>query len=145
MTALDAPSPPPPPPPLAVQAPPAPPRPPKAPTSVPSVIAFILIALTAFGYMTAKTLVPVFDGSSFAKQVDTIAIVFGILGFLSIVPIAAGIVAIWTHPRAVLLIAAYTYLASGFVGMAITRFRRDRHSADLKPQAPPALPARPAR
>jgi hypothetical protein len=57
-----------------------------------SVIAFILIVLTAIGYMTAKTLVPIFDGESFAKQVDTIATVFGVLGFLSIVPVAAGIV-----------------------------------------------------
>ena len=56
--------------------------------------------------------------------------------FRVLIPIAAAIVAIWTHPRAVLLVAAYTYLASGFVGMAITRFRRDRHSADIRPQAP---------
>ena len=52
--------------------------------------------------------------------------------------IAAGIVAVWTHPKAVLLVAAYSYLASGFIGLAITRFRRDRH-AEPTPQAPPAV------
>ena len=38
--------------------------------------------------------------------------------------IAAGIVLIATHPRWVLVLLAYSYLASAFVGMAITRFRR---------------------
>ena len=38
--------------------------------------------------------------------------------------IAAGIVLIATHPRRVLVVLAYSYLASAFVGMAITRFRR---------------------
>ena len=37
--------------------------------------------------------------------------------------IAAAIVLIATHPRFVLVALAYTYLASGFVGMAITRIR----------------------
>jgi len=48
--------------------------------------------------------------------------------FRVLVIIAAGIVAIWTHPKAVLLVAAYTYLASGFIGLAMTRFKRDRQS-----------------
>jgi len=37
--------------------------------------------------------------------------------------IAAAIVAIWAHPRAVLVVIAYTYLASAFIGMALTRFK----------------------
>jgi CDP-diacylglycerol--serine O-phosphatidyltransferase len=37
--------------------------------------------------------------------------------------IAAGIVAIVTHPRSVLVVMAYSYLASAFVGLAISRFR----------------------
>jgi CDP-diacylglycerol---serine O-phosphatidyltransferase len=37
--------------------------------------------------------------------------------------IAAAIVAIWAHPRAVLVVIAYTYLASAFIGMAMTRFK----------------------
>jgi CDP-diacylglycerol---serine O-phosphatidyltransferase len=37
--------------------------------------------------------------------------------------IAGAIVAIWAHPRAVLVVMAYTYLASAFIGIAITRFR----------------------
>jgi CDP-diacylglycerol---serine O-phosphatidyltransferase len=37
--------------------------------------------------------------------------------------IAAGIVAIWSHPRGVLIVMAYSYLASAFIGMAITKFR----------------------
>ncbi len=38
--------------------------------------------------------------------------------------IAGGIMLITTHPRFVLVLLAYSYLASAFVGMAITRFRR---------------------
>ena len=38
--------------------------------------------------------------------------------------IAAGIVAIATHPKAVLVLMSYTYLASAFIGMAMTRLRR---------------------
>lgn len=37
--------------------------------------------------------------------------------------VAAGIVAIATHPQWTLVAVAYTYLASGLIGMAITRFR----------------------
>jgi CDP-diacylglycerol---serine O-phosphatidyltransferase len=37
--------------------------------------------------------------------------------------LAAGIVLITTHPRSVLVVLAYSYLASAFVGMAVTRFR----------------------
>jgi CDP-diacylglycerol--serine O-phosphatidyltransferase len=38
--------------------------------------------------------------------------------------IAAGIVAIATHPKLVLVMMSYTYLASAFIGMAMTRLRR---------------------
>jgi CDP-diacylglycerol---serine O-phosphatidyltransferase len=38
--------------------------------------------------------------------------------------IAAGIVLVTTHPRYVLVVMAYTYLASAFIGMALTRLRR---------------------
>jgi CDP-diacylglycerol--serine O-phosphatidyltransferase len=37
--------------------------------------------------------------------------------------VAAGIVAIATHPQWTLVVVAYVYLASGIIGMAITRFR----------------------
>jgi CDP-diacylglycerol--serine O-phosphatidyltransferase len=37
--------------------------------------------------------------------------------------IAAAIVLITTHPRFVLVLIAYSYLASAFIGLAITRFR----------------------
>jgi CDP-diacylglycerol--serine O-phosphatidyltransferase len=37
--------------------------------------------------------------------------------------IAAVIVAIWAQPRAVLVGIAYAYLASAFIGTAITRFK----------------------
>src|SRR5580765_7982956 len=37
--------------------------------------------------------------------------------------LAAGIVAIATHPQWTLVVIAYSYLASGFIGMAITRFK----------------------
>ena len=38
--------------------------------------------------------------------------------------IAAGIVLIATHPRWMLVVMAYSYLASAFVGQAISRFKR---------------------
>ena len=37
--------------------------------------------------------------------------------------VAAGIVAIATHPQWTLVVIAYSYLASAFIGMAITRFK----------------------
>jgi CDP-diacylglycerol---serine O-phosphatidyltransferase len=37
--------------------------------------------------------------------------------------VAAGIMLIATHPQAMLVVMAYSYLASAFVGMAIARFR----------------------
>ena len=37
--------------------------------------------------------------------------------------VAAGIVLIATHPQAVLVVIAYGYLASGFIGLALTRLR----------------------
>lgn len=55
--------------------------------------------------------------------------------FRVLVIIAAGIAAIWTHPRAVLIVAAYSYLASGLIGFALSR-RRGR--MDVIPPAPPA-------
>jgi CDP-diacylglycerol--serine O-phosphatidyltransferase len=38
--------------------------------------------------------------------------------------LAAGIVLIATHPQAMLVVIAYGYLASGFIGWAISRLRR---------------------
>src|SRR3954462_2172173 len=37
--------------------------------------------------------------------------------------VAAGIVAVATHPQWTLVVIAYTYLASGFIGMALARFK----------------------
>jgi hypothetical protein len=93
MTAIDAPPPPSPAPDFAQQALPiAAIDTPKAPVSVLAIVSFALAALTCFAYLTVKTLVPIFDAPTFDKQVDGIAVVFGILGLLSIVPIAAIIV-----------------------------------------------------
>jgi CDP-diacylglycerol--serine O-phosphatidyltransferase len=48
--------------------------------------------------------------------------------------IAAGMVAIWAHPRAVLVVMAYSYLASAFIGMAISRIRhRGGQTAEAAP------------
>jgi CDP-diacylglycerol--serine O-phosphatidyltransferase len=58
--------------------------------------------------------------------------------------VAAGIVAIATHPQWTLVAIAYSYLSSGFIGLAITRFRRrggvpvpdaDRPAADRRDSA----------
>jgi len=38
--------------------------------------------------------------------------------------VAAGIMLITTHPQVTLVVMAYTYLASAFIGMAISRFRQ---------------------
>jgi CDP-diacylglycerol---serine O-phosphatidyltransferase len=44
--------------------------------------------------------------------------------------VAAAIMAIATHPRAMLVVIAYSYLASAFIGLAITRLRhRGAHAA----------------
>jgi CDP-diacylglycerol--serine O-phosphatidyltransferase len=52
--------------------------------------------------------------------------------------IAAGIMLIATHPRAVLVVLAYSYLASAFVGMAISRIR---HRGGREPVADTAKAA----
>ena len=46
--------------------------------------------------------------------------------YLALILIAAALAAVATHPQVVLLAAAYTYLASGPVGMVVTRLRRRR-------------------
>ncbi len=43
--------------------------------------------------------------------------------------IAAGIMAVATHPRFVLVGMAYTYLASAFIGLAVSRFRHRSQAA----------------
>jgi len=50
-----------------------------------------------------------------------------------LIVIAAAIVAIWAHPRAVLVLIAYSYLASAFIGIAITRFKPKGERADRGP------------
>ena len=50
--------------------------------------------------------------------------------------ISAGIVAVWTHPRGVLVAWVYSYLASPFVGMAVSRLRR-RAGPSERPNARP--------
>jgi hypothetical protein len=40
--------------------------------------------------------------------------------------IALGIMAIATHPKIALVVIAYSYLASAFVGMAVSRVRHHR-------------------
>ena len=47
--------------------------------------------------------------------------------------IAFGIVAVATHPKAVLVVLAYSYLISAFVEMALTRLRR--RGGDRRPRA----------
>jgi len=58
-----------------------------------------------------------------------------------VILLAGGIALIATHPRVVLVVLAYSYLASAFVGMAISRLRRgDRPSQDTSPHAVPIDP-----
>jgi CDP-diacylglycerol---serine O-phosphatidyltransferase len=58
-----------------------------------------------------------------------------------LIVIAAAIVAIWAHPRAVLVVMAYTYLASAFIGIAFTRFRH-RGGRLAENELPPETKAR---
>jgi CDP-diacylglycerol---serine O-phosphatidyltransferase len=53
--------------------------------------------------------------------------------------IAAGIVAVATHPRFVLVVMAYSYLASAFIGMAITRFKHRGGRGQLADGSLPAM------
>jgi CDP-diacylglycerol---serine O-phosphatidyltransferase len=58
-----------------------------------------------------------------------------------VILLAAGIAFIATHPRVVLIVLAYSYLASAFVGLAISRLRRgDRPRQDPSPHAVPIDP-----
>ena len=65
---------------------------PREPVSILSIISFVVGVVTAVGYLSVKTIVPIFDQPTFDKQIDGIATVFAILGFLSLLPIAAAIV-----------------------------------------------------
>jgi CDP-diacylglycerol--serine O-phosphatidyltransferase len=56
--------------------------------------------------------------------------------------IAGGIVLIATHPRFMLVAVTYSYLASGLVGMAISRFRSRGGSEPAHSAHPPASAAR---
>jgi len=51
------------------------------------------------------------------------------------------LVAVTTHPRWTLLILAYGYLLSAFVGLAVTRFRRRGGGAAPPPPAAEPAPA----
>ena len=57
--------------------------------------------------------------------------------YTALVVIAVMIAAIATHPRAVLVVMAYGYLASAFIGQAISRFRHrgDRGGSDTDADA----------
>ena len=55
--------------------------------------------------------------------------------------VAAGIMLIATHPQAMLVVMAYSYLASAFIGMAITRFK---HRGGTTPQPAPEAEQPPA-
>ena len=55
--------------------------------------------------------------------------------------VAAGIMLIATHPQAMLVVMAYCYLASAFIGMAITRFK---HRGGAAPQPAPEAEQPPA-
>ena len=58
--------------------------------------------------------------------------------------VAAGIMLIATHPRIALVVMAYGYLSSAFIGMAITRFkhRGGRGEVDVTPPSAASAPPR---
>ena len=58
-----------------------------------------------------------------------------------VILLAAGIALIGWHPRVVLVVLAYSYLASAFVGLAISRLRRgERPAQKTSPHAVPIDP-----
>ncbi|PYR37501.1 MAG: CDP-diacylglycerol--serine O-phosphatidyltransferase [Acidobacteria bacterium] len=59
--------------------------------------------------------------------------------------VAGSIILIATHPRVVLVVMAYSYLASAFVGMALTRFRRKGGRPEPEPVDRPDHDAAPPR
>jgi hypothetical protein len=52
--------------------------------------------------------------------------------------IAVAIMLITTHPRFVLVFLSYAYLASAFIGMAVTRLRHRGGRAAAEPNVSPA-------
>ena len=57
--------------------------------------------------------------------------------------VAGGIMLIATHPRFMLVAMAYSYLASAFIGMAISRFRsRGGRGGTRSTESPPESAAR---
>jgi CDP-diacylglycerol--serine O-phosphatidyltransferase len=62
-----------------------------------------------------------------------------------VILLAAGIALVATHPRVVLVVLAYSYLASAFVGLAVSRLRRGaRPAQDTSPHAVPIDPPSPS-
>jgi CDP-diacylglycerol--serine O-phosphatidyltransferase len=57
--------------------------------------------------------------------------------------IAAAIVLVTTNPRIVLVVLAYTYLASAFIGMAWTRLRHREDRGAPSREQPPAVASQP--
>jgi phosphatidylserine synthase len=51
--------------------------------------------------------------------------------------VAGGIVAIATHPQPVLVLISYGYLASAFIELAITRFKRRAGQGTQEAEQPP--------
>jgi CDP-diacylglycerol--serine O-phosphatidyltransferase len=56
--------------------------------------------------------------------------------------IAGAIMLVTTHPRFVLVAMSYAYLASAFIGMAVTRFRHRGGRQAPEPSVAPATPTR---
>jgi CDP-diacylglycerol--serine O-phosphatidyltransferase len=56
--------------------------------------------------------------------------------------IAGAIMLVTTHPRFVLVVLSYAYLASAFIGMAVTRFRSRGGRAASEQSVSPATPTR---
>jgi CDP-diacylglycerol--serine O-phosphatidyltransferase len=61
-----------------------------------------------------------------------------------VILLAAGLALIATYPRIVLIVLAYSYLASAFIGMAVTRFRQRGDHAGL-PASPHSVTIDPPR
>jgi CDP-diacylglycerol--serine O-phosphatidyltransferase len=56
--------------------------------------------------------------------------------YQTLIVLAAGVALLVTYPQIVLLVMAYTYLASAFIGLAIHRLRGRDHEAMPPPPAP---------
>ena len=88
------------------------------------IVALAFLMVSTIRYLSFKTMVFGWRGS-----------------YRNLILVTVVMVAIASHPQSVLLVMAYTYLASGLVGVAVSRLRRYR-TGTAEPASSPPTPFR---